>query len=300
MAGLLKEVWLAAIMENYYRQASHLKRSQDMSGFVNNNAINLAEAGSVPKVLKNNTIYPVPMAARNDNAIRLQLDYYDTEGTVISNAEAVQYAYNKLSSVTWNHSMALLERFSDIASYNWSPTQDATNTPCFATSGADRGDGRKSFSFADIAKMEQQFTQKKFPKMGRILVLSPQHKADLLVQDAQLFKSFADLKSGQVLNLYGFEIYEYGGYATYNGSTGVKRTVADDLSFDAAAGTDSPSSLFYCEGEVMHAIGDMDMFFTPKSTSVSLRSDAIGVQARFIASSIRNKAAGVVYSGIVD
>lgn len=298
MAGLLKEIWIAAIKENFFRHANHLTRSVDMSGFVNNNTINLAEAGAVPRILKNNKTYPVPVAPRNDNAIALQLDYYDTEGTVISNAEAIQYAYNKLSSVTFNHSSALMERFSDIATYNWTPTQDGTYTPVFATTGAARTDGRLRLTIADIAKMEERFNTLKFPKQGRILVLCPQHKADLLAQDALLFKNFADLKTGSVMPLYGFEIYEYGGFATFNGSSGVKVSVDENQSFVAAPSTDAPSSLFYCESEVMHALGELDVFFTQKSTSATMRSDIIGYQARFTAQSIRNKACGAIYSGL--
>jgi hypothetical protein len=298
MAGLLKEVWLAIIKENFFRYANHLNRSVDMSGFVTNNTLNLAEAGSVPRILKNNKSYPVPVAARNDNAIAIQLDYYDTEGTVISNAESIQYAYNKLSSVTFNHTSALMERFSDIATYNWTPLSDTANTPVFATTGTARSDGRLRFTIADIARMEEVFNRAKFPKQGRILVLCPQHKADLLAQEALLFKSFSDLKTGSVNSLYGFEIYEYGGYATFNGGTGVKRTVDNDLNFDAQTGTDSPSSLFYCETEVMRALGEMDVFFTPKSSSATMRSDIIGYQARFTAQSIRNKACGAIYSGL--
>src|SRR6185437_14671098 len=61
-AGLLKEIWISALMEVYYANYTFLTRSQDMSMFVENNTINLADCGVDPNVLVNNTVYPVPVS----------------------------------------------------------------------------------------------------------------------------------------------------------------------------------------------------------------------------------------------
>jgi hypothetical protein len=57
LAGLNKEIWLAEIMEKFYPDWSFLSVVRDLSMFVENNTINLAEAGVDPNVLINNTTY---------------------------------------------------------------------------------------------------------------------------------------------------------------------------------------------------------------------------------------------------
>jgi hypothetical protein len=307
MAGLYKEVWIAAVMENFYREGEFLPRSVDMSGFVDNNKINLAEAGVVPSIIKNNTIYPLPVANRVDTALQLELDYYDTEGTLIANAEQKQYAYKKLQSVTYNHQKALRQYFSDLSAINWTPSENVDGaTPVFGTQSTTavtdiKGKPRFGFSIADITKMTSLFDYYKFPKQGRVCVLHPQHWAELNNQNALLYKDFTNLPSGNVINLYGWTIYVYGGTPLFNASTGVKLTY--DSTLNPTNGTDSTnsfSSLFYCEDEVFRALGETDVFFTQKSTNAQYRSDIIGFQQRFAAGSIRNKAQGAVYSTIND
>jgi hypothetical protein len=293
-AGLLKEVWTDVFMQNFFRNIEFLKRSRDMSVFVENNTINLAEAGVNPNVLINNTTYPIPTVDFTANPIALPLDYYDTENTIVRNALQKQYSFDALSQITYQHQMTMKEKISDKTVHAWSPAQDTVNTPVFATSGADRGNGFKKFSLTDIAKMQEIFDQKKYPKAGRILVLHSSHRTDLLNEDKTLFKQFSELKSGQVLPLYGFEVYEYSGTANYNKNTGVK------IAFGAApSANDSPSSLFYLESEVMHAEGDLEIFFRAKGQNPDHRGDQIGFQKRFLALPIRGKAIGAVYSAAV-
>jgi len=55
LAGLLKEVWIGKLMERFYPDGSWLLESEDMTAFVENNVINLADCGIDPVVLVNNT-----------------------------------------------------------------------------------------------------------------------------------------------------------------------------------------------------------------------------------------------------
>ncbi|MFO0485244.1 MAG: hypothetical protein ACK51A_06235, partial [Sphingobacteriia bacterium] len=71
MAGLNKEVWLSLIKEQFYPDFTFLNEALDLSAFVQNDVINLAEAGVSPNVLKNNTTYPVPASTRADVGITL-------------------------------------------------------------------------------------------------------------------------------------------------------------------------------------------------------------------------------------
>jgi hypothetical protein len=59
---------------------------RDFSMFVENNTLNLAEAGVNPTVLLNNTTYPIPIADRTDLPIAIPIDRFDTENTSIKDA----------------------------------------------------------------------------------------------------------------------------------------------------------------------------------------------------------------------
>jgi hypothetical protein len=287
-AGLLKEIWISALMEVYYANYTFLTRSQDMSMFVENNTINLADCGVDPNVLVNNTVYPVPVSERADSPLELPLDYFDSENTVVRNAEAVQLAYPKLESVVKQHRNAIQLKCAKKASYSFGPTSDSTYTPVLSTSGAARGDGSNKLTLQDVSQLQTKFDNINAPEEGRILVLSPKHRQDLLNEDKVLFKMFADLKAGQVLPLFGFDVYWSQLTPIYNHTTGVKAAFGA-----AAAGTDAVSSIAYLESEVMRADGTLDMFQRLKDPEQ--RGDIVGFQKRFLAMPIRNKYFAAIY-----
>jgi hypothetical protein len=288
-AGLLKEIWISKLMERFYSDAGFLSRSVDMTMFVENNTINLADCGVDPEVLVNNTTYPVPVVERTDSPIALPLDYFDTVNTVVRNAEAIQLAYPKLETVVRQHRNSLAEKCSAKAAHAYGPSADGAFTPVFQATGADRGDGKKALTLKDIAKAEQILNTLKVPQAGRILVLCPKHKEDLQNQDANMFKAFANLKTGEILPLFGFDIYVSQLTPRFNKTTGAK------VAFGAAAaGTDTHSSVFFHEAEVMRADGTVDMFSRMKDPEA--RGDLVGFQKRFLGMPIRNKYNGAIFS----
>lgn len=294
MAGLLKEIWISRLMEKFYPTAAWLQRAQDFSGSVENNTINLAEIGADPQVLVNNTTYPVPFADRTDVPLQLPLDYYDTEGTVVRNAEQIQLAYNKMDTVIAQHGKALGKAQSSKAAWNFAPQANGTYTPVLRTNGNSKvvyaSGARLPFSFTNIIDAAQSLDALDVPQEGRVLVLSSQHKQDLLKEDVNLFKGFTDYKTGMIGQLYGFDIYVSTQCPTYNGTTAAKNAFGA-----AAAGTDVNSSFFFLDTEVMRATGTMDMLSRLRDPEA--RGDIVGFQQRFVALSIRGKYNGAVIDG---
>lgn len=289
-AGLLKEIWIAKIMENYYANDTFLSRAQDMSEFVNNNTINLADAGVDPDVLINNSTYPIPIVERTDTPLALPLDYYDTKNTVIRNAEAVQLSYNKMESVIRGHRNTLKQKTAAKAIHAYAPASNATLTPVFPTTGAlNAVTNRLRFAVKDIINAQNVCDKINMPEDGRVMVMHPDHLMDIMLEDAQLFKQFADIESGKVKRLYSFDIYKTVLTPTYNSTTGVKKAFGA-----AAAGTDSPATVFFHESEVMKADGTVDMFARLKDPEA--RGDIIGFQKRFLGMPLRNKFIGAIYS----
>lgn len=288
---LLKQIWIAQLMEKFYAAYPHLARCQDMSMYVNNSVINMADAGVDPDVLINNTTYPIETSEREDGSISLELDTYDTENTVVRNAEAVQLAYPKMESVLRGHRNKLSETCAAKATHAWAPSANSTNTPVFATTGSTStmDSARKAITIADIAKMKRAFDLLNVPQAGRVLVLHPTHQAELLAADSALMKAFANLKTGEIYTLYGFDIYVSTLTAKYYVTDGSKNAYGA-----SALSTDAVSSLFYHEGEVMKADGDVKMF--SRINDPESRGDIVGFQKRFVGLPIRSKFIGSIYS----
>jgi hypothetical protein len=287
--GVNKQIWLPIIKEGFYPKTSFLQRSVDMSAFVENESINLADAGVDPTVLINNTTYPINSAVRTDANLNLPLDTYDSENTIIRNIEAMQTAYNKMESVARQHKNAILKKFAAKAANAWAPASNAANTPVLVATGGDNGTGLKRLTFEDIMALQKAYNDADWDDEGRCILLSSQHQADLLVADKVLYKSLADLKEGKVNRFMGFDFYFSSVTPMYNKTTGVKKAFGA-----AAAGTDAPASIAWLETEVMKADGMYDMFYQLKSPTE--RGDIIGFQKRGLALPIRSKAIGAIYS----
>jgi len=289
MAGLNKEIWLAEIMEGFYGDDSFLSEVRDMSAFVANDKINLAEAGANPDVLVNNTKYPVPMAERTDTALALELKQYDTKGTIVRYAESVELAYDKMQSVVYGHRKALQMQCLEEAAYNYAPTKDAAHTPVVETSGDKEGTLKKC-SFEDLLTLKRKFDSSELPGEGRCLVINPFHEQHLMQEDINLYKALFTMAGARQM-FAGFKIYQLSESRMpfYNNSTGVKLPAG--TAFSRTAGY---SSIAFQKDEVMRADGTLKMF--AELDTVGARGDLIGFQKRFLAKSIRGKGIGAIYS----
>lgn len=281
-AGLNKEIWINQILEKFYPNASFLTESRDFSEFVENNTINLAEVGVDPAVLINNSSYPIAINQRVDSPIALPLDVYDTENTLVRNAEQVELSYNKMESVVRGHRNALLTTMAKKAGHNWSPDANTTNTPVFGTTGSAVG-GKLNISFDDLDKMQEKFNLMDMPEEGRILLLHPTHKTQLQKEDRVLYKA---LMAGELMS--GFKVYNTGLTPIYNKTTLVKAAYGAA----AAPATDTISSVFYFKEEVMRCDGDTTMFERLKDPEQ--RGDIIGFQKRALVLPFRQKNLGAI------
>jgi hypothetical protein len=288
-AGLNKEIWLPEIMEGFYVDGTFVSEARDLSAFVSNNTINLAEAGANPEVLLNNTTYPIPYAQRADIPLALPLETLDTENTIVYNIEAAELSYDKRKSVQSGHIIALNEFSYTRAAYNWSPTTNSLYTPLLQTTGLTDGEGRRAMTFKDLSRLKRKFTDAKIPTQGRILVLTAKHMEDLENEDIKLYDKMLD--KGMV---YGFKIYEMptSDMPRYNHTTGVK------VAWGAAsAATDSHASIAFHKDEVMRCKGTADMFVREKDPE--LRADMVGFQMRNLTLPMRNKAIAAIYSPVL-
>lgn len=286
-AGLIPEIWTDQIMENIIEGDAILMEMTDMDEFVNYGVINLAEAGLEPNVLENNTTYPVAIAERADGALALPLMRFDTENTVIRRSEEKQLTYNKRESVIRGHRNSLVKRMVRRSLHAIAPTADATGRVLMPTTGVDNGSGFKRLKFDDIIQAESRLNEDGVDPNDRNLVLSSQHRADLLKEDKVLYNQI--LKDGTI---YGFKLHTKTPKALlpyYVAATGVK------VAFGAAVlPSHVAASVFWTKSEVMRAKEDAELFLTEKDAGA--RGDIMGFQMNYLSMPIRNFGIGAFYS----
>jgi len=285
-AGLLKEIWTDILLEGFYPKGSFVSEGRDMSALVEYNKIHLAEAGANPEVLIDNTSYPIATSQRTDVALELALKTLDTTSTIVRNLEAMELAYDKMASVVYGHKQQLLKAVTQLSAWNWTPASNGTYTPVIDTSGANSTTTSfKKIKFEDILELMVKFNAFDLSDEGRVLVLNPQHQAELMEQDLNLFKNVMATN-----NLFGFKVFTTSATPVFNKSTGAK------VAFGAAAApaTDTYCSFAFQKDEVMKAMGTVEMFSQFKSPAE--KGDIVNFQMRFVALPLRAKGIGAIYS----
>ena len=299
--ALYTQAWLPIVLEQYEQNYDFLNEMDDLSGLVDNDTINIAEAGVDPTVLINNTTYPVATFERADSNNELVLDYFDTQNTVVRNAEIKELSYNKAASVTLGHARALRVATRGKASHSISPTSDSLYTPVMATTGSvstnPYNTGFKLITEQDIFNMAARFDLMNAPDENRILVLHSNHWNELVSSSDTLkkqiqFQGEIGVIKREIIQIAGFKIYKFRGLAVYNKSTGIKKA----FGAAAAPSTDTICSFAFVGPEVMKADGSTDMFY--RLNDPDARGDIMGFQKRFLSLPKRNKFVAAIYSGV--
>lgn len=288
--GLNKQIWISQIKENFYPERSFLQKVLDFSGLVENDSLHFASAGIDPKVLVNNTTYPIKIVGRDDEDQEIVLDKFETENTIVRRPEAIEYAYDKLESVIKQHRDTLQTSTARKAIHAFAPDSDSVNTPLVLTTGSVTN-GRKRMTFEDLLTLKERFDDALMPLDDRYIVLHPKHVTDLLLEDIKTFKELTDFKEGEPNRFAGFGIYEYPFMPTYRKESGIyKKNVfgSTDTAYFA--------SVAFCKSEVMKADGDIYMY--SRVDDPEERATIVGFDKRFIAVPIRGKGIGAIISNV--
>ena len=292
--ALNKEIWISQVMEGFYPDDSFLQKAKDFSEFVDHDRLHIANAGIDPKVLINNTTYPINTVEREDEDVEIVLDKFETENTIVRRPEAIEYSYDKLESVISQHRATLRKSVAMKAIHAYAPAVDSDDTPVIETSGL-ATNGRKRLTFADILALKERFDDADIPLTDRYIVLHPKHVTDLLLQDVELFKNLTEIKDGKPFNFAGFGFYSFTQMPAY----AVKDNKLTKLPYTAtkSIGAQFASVAFYA-GEVMKADGEIYMY--SKEDDPGERATIVGFDKRFVALPIRGKGVGAIVSALTD
>lgn len=288
--SLNKQVWVSQIKNGFYPDRSFLEKVLDYSGFVENDSLHFASAGIDPKVLVNNTTYPIKIVGREDEDQEITLDKFETENTIVRRPDAIEYSYDKLESVIKQHRSVLQASTAKKAIHAFAPDSDTNDTPLVLTTGAASGT-RKRMTFEDLLTLKERFDNALVPLEERYIVLHPKHVTDLLMEDIKTFKELTDFKNGEPNRFAGFGIYEFPFMPTFN----VSGKTATKVVF-GGVDTEHFASVAFCKEEVMKADGEIYMY--SRVDDPEERATIVGFDKRFIALPIRGKGIGAIVSDL--
>lgn len=269
MAGLQKEIWVPGIKENPVPDDTFVYQSTDMSLYVENNKLHLAEAGIEPSVYEDYFAAsddPLPFATVADIPNEVILKTYSTDQTRHRDLQEVELQYDRRTSVINRHRTSLAKNMSDRAAFAWSPAVDNAFNKIMNLAPED--------SVIDAIIDVEAFFAGLDKLDGLNICLTPEHMARIKKEDKVLYK--------QVLNekmMYSLKVFRYSRNPLYL-AAGTKKaygTVKDP--------TDKRASFIWATDEVFRAFGDTEMYANLRDSGT--QSDTISFAQRALVGKIR-------------
>jgi hypothetical protein len=261
--ALLRTLWMNRIMENLYADNSFMDKSLNWDEYVNAGAktVVIPQAALLTGVVRNRTSFPASATQSNDTDIEYTMTNYTTDPLHVTNLEQIQMSYDKMMSKIKNMTANLKEQVALDTLYAWRPetgyiiatTGDTVDTGLVGSTGT-----RKALTFADVVKAGKMMNKMNIPKSGRILLVTSDMHADLLLDPTIKDKfntSLANLNTGVLGSLAGFMVMERSSTLACSSTNAVKLPSA------AVVATDSELAIAYHPDFIGKSIGNMQIYF---------------------------------------
>lgn len=291
-AGLVKEIWLAEVMQKFRPNPAWLTKARDLSAYVDNGNLNLAEAGVDPDVILDyDGSSPIPVMTGDDTPLSIPMRRLSTKRDRILSGTQATRIYSIMRDRVARHNKTLEEYRLRYAGTAFSPSANGANTPVLATSGTADVNGFKAMKLNDIIDFHAAIRALNITD-ELILVLNSTHLGQLRKEDVALFKGFTPQQfTTEGFPLLGFTAFESNSTATYNKTTGARKA----WGAAAAPSTDTISSFAFVGGEVGYANGKTQFF--SKEADPEYQADEFNFAQQFQAVPMRNKGIGAIYTG---
>lgn len=284
MAVVYREIWIDQV-EKAFNEAlkdTFLDGIVDVSRYVQrgeeSQTIHSTFFGVMPDVLINNTTYPIPLQELDGEDRTITLDKYQTKVTPVTDDELYALAYDKMKLVKDAHVEALVTNRLKKAIHALAPAEDGEKTPVILTTGEATADGsRKRMRWADVITYRERLSNAGIPIDGVRLVLCQDHVNDLLLEDQDLFKTYANRRDGSVSSQLGLDIREYAANPYYDVNTKKK------LSFGGVVGNEHRrASVAFMPKRARKAQGDTRMYWAESRTNPEYQRNLIAFRNYFI------------------
>lgn len=288
-AGVMQEVWTGVMIKALREALENIgwfKLIRSYDEYVHNDTIHFVELGGDPKVLVNNTTYPLNVSTVTDADKPVSLDNFETEATAIGDKELDTISYDKLGSVKERHKETVAAKILAKSLHALAPQSHTETSPVLLTTGATAAEGgRKRLSLDDLLLLKKTFDTFRIPQGERVLVLCPDHVQDLLSVSEQFVRQYnLDTTNGRVGRLFGFDIYEYTETPAYTVASKTK------LAFGAVAGAGTrQASVAFHAGSCMRAMGSLVTYQSDAKNDPLHHRHLFNVRQRAICAPLRSK-----------
>ncbi len=289
-----KELAERELIKHFRHTGTWLERVPSKNQWVGNDVIKLNEIGADPEVLIDNTTYPIAVSTRTDTSTAISLFKYSTKNTQVTNDELYALPYDKIGSVQQQHRETLEEETQAHALHSLAPVGNTVKTPILVTTGPNDGTGRKRLISKDLINYKKDLSVPalKIPRKGRVLVLCPEHIADLLIEDKALEVQYHNHKEGAISkNYYGFELYEDIYAPVYTADL-------TKIPFGSATVGTAASVLFLAQ-RTAKARGSVIRYMAKAENDPQNRKTVIGFDLYFLVIPTSLKGQGAIVSGTV-
>lgn len=269
LMALQTEIWIPGIKENPIPNHSFVVQSVDMSEFVENNKLHLAEAGIEPSVhedyfASNNN--PLPVAEITDIPNEVVLKTFSTSQTRHRQLQEIELAYNRRESLINRHKNSLAKNIGKRAAYAWSVDTANAFNKLFNLSASD--------SIIDAIIDAEAFFLENDITEGLNICFNAQHLARIKKEDKKLYKDIMNEKQ-----MYSFKVFSYSQNPIYK-ADGTKKPFG--ATKDA---TDKQCSFMWVTDEVFRCFGDTEMYATLRDSG--LQADLLSFAQRALVGNIR-------------
>jgi hypothetical protein len=281
--GLGREVYLAELMKRVRANHSFLAEARDLSAYVQNEAINLADAGADPEVILDyDHVDPLDVTDGEDNPLLISLRSFSTTRSKVTESETDTRAYAIVQDKTQRHAETLMQAIGKYSAHAFAPAQNSDFTPVLETSGSTVS-GYKILSLDDVIALNTAMHNLD-AEGKRILVLNPTHLGNLQKEDKALFKSFTPEQLVQGFPLFDFKCYVTTSTPTYKLDGGVPKRKAYGA---VAESGDLLASFAFIANEVGRATGSLKVFMTKDDPTY--QATFFSARQRFLATKMRDK-----------
>ncbi|MFL0105037.1 hypothetical protein [Tenacibaculum maritimum] len=272
---LQKAIWVKDIKENPIPDNSFVFASVDKSEHVNNNVLNLIEAGVEPTTHENyfetNPNAELPIADVTDIPHEVTLKIYSTEVTRHRNLEEVELVDGTRKSIVNRHKTSLAKALGKRAAYAWTPSISNEKNKVLNFAAND--------SIIDGITDLRAFYMDHDINEGLNLCLNSSHWARIKKENKKLYKELMAEKNKVYAD---FKIFTYSNCPIFT-ADGQKKPFGTVLE----AG-DRRSSFTWVTDEAFRCFGNVDMYFDPKKART--QADELSFGQRALVGAIRANA----------
>lgn len=266
-AELLSRYFTTEIIPNLFPSTGFMTRAKRDDDKVNNDSVQLQNAGAIPGVEVNRLVLPAPIASREDTPHEYALEELTSNPTLLKNIEVLleMGGMNKRADIIKDHIAAIREKAAKRILVKWAtgvtslvPTSGTART-AESKNGVQTGQ-RRAVRIDDIANVQQIFhKQDVLPEnedlMG-VAVIPYSMKTDLLKlsQFTEADKAGVGrngLPNGVLARAFGFDWYIRSEALLLNSSDALKAEGA------AEAANDQNAAIFYSPNYVRLAMGSI-------------------------------------------